>query len=101
MSFVMSLSKFTSLNQIPKPNDKNIQIVEQDNLFDMACITYNMSMTNERNAEKEKELRECAHRDGIQLLSNKYDVFYFGYNPPYTIPHFRRNEICIPIISQQ
>ncbi|CAF0869803.1 unnamed protein product [Rotaria sp. Silwood1] len=101
MSFIMSPTKFNSLDQLPKPNDKNIQIVEQDNSCDMACITFNMSMTTERNTAKEKELREAAHRDGIQLSSNKNDVCYFGYNPPYTIPHFRRNEICIPIISQQ
>jgi hypothetical protein len=58
-------------------------------------------MSTEKNAEKEKELREATHRDGIQLSSNRNDVLYFGYNPPYTIPYFRKNEICIPIINQQ
>ncbi|CAF2961146.1 unnamed protein product [Rotaria sp. Silwood2] len=101
MSFIMSPTKFTSLDQIPIPNDKNIRIVEQTNSFDLACITFNMTMTIEKNAAKEKELREAAYRDRIQLSSNKSDILYFGYNPPYTIPHFKRNEICIPVISQE
>jgi hypothetical protein len=101
MSFIMSPSKFASSDQVPKANDENIQIVEQSNSRDMACITFNMSMTTEKNAAKERELREAAARDGIQLSTNRNDVLYFGYNPPYTIPYFRRNEICIPIINQQ
>jgi len=101
MSFIMSPSTFTSSDQVPRANDENIQIVEQSNSRDMACITFNMSMSTEKNAEKEKELREATHRDGIQLSSNRNDVLYFGYNPPYTIPYFRKNEICIPIINQQ
>ncbi|CAF4969605.1 unnamed protein product [Rotaria sp. Silwood1] len=101
MSFIMSPTKFTSLDQIPIPNDKNIRIVEQTNSFDLACITFNMTMTTEKNAAKEKELREAAHRDGFQLSSNKNDILYFGYNPPFIIPHFKRNDICIPVINQE
>jgi len=100
MSFIMSPSTFNSLDQVPTAKDENIRIVEQTNAHDMACITFNMSMSTEKNAAKEKELREAAHRDGIQLSSNKNDVLYLGYNPPYTIPYFRKNEICIPIINQ-
>ena len=100
MSFIMSPSTFTSLEQIPTANDKNIDIIEQSNSHDMACITFNMSMSTEKNASKEKELREATHRDGIELSSDRNDVLYFGYNPPYTIPYFRKNEICIPIINK-
>ncbi len=101
MSFIMSPSKFDSLNQLPGANDSNIQIIEQSNARDMACITFNMWMSTEKNAAKERELREAATRDGIQLSTNRNDVLYFGYNPPYTIPYFRKNEICIPIINEQ
>jgi hypothetical protein len=101
MSFIMSPSKFTSSDQLPSANDKDIRIVEQSNSLDMACITFNMSMSTEKNAAKEKELRDAAHQDGIQLSSKKSDVWYLGYNPPYTLPYFRRNDICIPIITEQ
>ncbi|UJR18358.1 hypothetical protein I4U23_005261 [Adineta vaga] len=100
MSFIMSPSTFKSLDQVPTANDGNIHLVEVSNSRNMACITFNMSMSTEKIAAKEKELREAAHCDGIELSSNRKDVLYFGYNPPYTIPYFRKNEICIPIINQ-
>jgi hypothetical protein len=100
MSFIMSPSKFTSKDQVPTAKDKDIQIVEQANGQDMACITFNMSMSTEKNAAKEKELRDAAQRDGIQLSTDRKDVLYFGYNSPFTIPYFKRNEICIPVLNQ-
>jgi hypothetical protein len=101
MSFIMSPSRFTSSDQLPRANDENIEIVEQANTHDMAYITFNMSMSTEKNTTKEKELREAAAQDGIQLSTNRNDVLYFGYNPPYTIPYFPRIKICIAIINQQ
>ena len=101
MSFIMSPSTFSSPDQLPAANDQSVEIVEQSNSRDMACITFNMSMSSERFTAKERELREAAQRDGIQLSSDPKDVFRVGYNPPYTIPYFRRNEIWIPIIRQQ
>jgi hypothetical protein len=90
MSFIVSLSRFTSSDQLPRANDENIQIVERANTHDMACITFIMSMSTEKNAAKEKELREAAARDGIQLSTNRSDVLYFGYNAPYTFLIFEQ-----------
>lgn len=100
MSFIMSPSKFSSPDQLPTANDQSVEIVEESNSRDMACITFNMSMTSERFEAKERELRDAAQRDGIQLSSDPKDVLRVGYNPPYTIPYFRRNEIWIPILRQ-
>jgi hypothetical protein len=99
MSFIMSPSKFTELRQLPLANDGTVQLVEEENSRPMACITFNMSMSTERNTAKENELRQAACRDGIQLSTDPADVQYFGYNAPFTIPYFRRNEICIPVVS--
>jgi hypothetical protein len=98
MSFIMSPSKFTSKDQVPSATNEEIQIVEDDNVSDVVCITFNMTMTTERNAEKERELREAAQRDDLQLSRKRSDVSYLGYNSPFTIPYFKRNEICISII---
>ena len=100
MSFIMSPSKFTELSQLPAASDQNIRLVEQSNAEKLACITFNMSMSNERNEAKERELRQACERDGIRLSANRSDVKYFGYNAPFTIPYFRRNEISIPIVEQ-
>jgi hypothetical protein len=101
MTFIMSPSTFNSLNQLPMPNDRSVRIVEQLNLPAFACITFNMTSTTTRNAAKEQELREAAHQDGILLSPNKSDVMYLSYNRPETMPQYRRNEICIPILGRQ
>ena len=88
------------MKELPSANDQNIQLIELNNSEDFACIQFNMSMNSQRNAEKEKELRDLCQKDGIQLSTNRNDIRYFGYNAPFTIPYFRRNEISIPIISK-
>jgi hypothetical protein len=101
MNFIMPASNFNSLNQLPMANDRSVRIIEQSNLPALACITFNMASTTARNAAKEQELREAAYRDGILLSTNKSDVMYLSYNRPDTMPQYRRNEICIPIMGRQ
>ena len=100
MSFIMSPSKFQSLSELPSAKDNNVRLVEESNGQKVACITFNMSVSSERKAAKENELRQACERDGIRLSTNPSDVRYFGYNAPFTIPYFRRNELCIPLSEQ-
>ncbi len=101
MAFIMPPSNFNSLNQLPMANDRNVRIFEQSNLPPLACITFNMTTTTARNAAKEQELREAAYRDGILLSSNPSDVMCLTYDRPDTLPQYRRNEICIPVIGRR
>ncbi|CAF1217627.1 unnamed protein product [Didymodactylos carnosus] len=101
IAFIMSPSKFKSIDQLPKANDLNVKLVEADNIQQLACIRFNMNMNTRNNDKKEQELRAAATKDGVELLQEKAEVQYFGYNPPWTLPWFKRNEICIPIIVQK
>jgi hypothetical protein len=101
MTFIISPSTFNSLNQLPMANDRSVRIFEQSNLSPLACITFNMTTTTARNAAKEQELREAAYRDGILLSPNKSDVMCLTYNRPDTMPQYRRNEICIPVMGRR
>jgi hypothetical protein len=101
MTFIISPSTFNSLNQLPMANDRSIRIFEQSTLPDLAYITFNMTTTTARNAAKEQELREAAYRDGILLSPNKSDVMCLTYNRPDTMPQYRRNEICIPVMGRR
>jgi hypothetical protein len=101
MNFIMSPSTFNSLNQLPTANDRSVRIFEQSYLPPLACITFNMTTTTARNAAKEQELRQAANRDGFLLSPNKSDVMYLTYNRPDTLPQYKRNEICIPIIGRR
>ena len=99
MNFILSPSTFTAANQLPRANDNNVRLVEQSFSKPVACITFNMEMNSEGNVAKERELRQAAARDGISLSTNRSDVMILGYNAPGTLPQYRRNEICIPILN--
>ena len=36
-------------------------------------------------------------KDGINMPDALEKFQFWGYNPPFTIPYFRRNEVWIPL----
>jgi hypothetical protein len=117
MEFVLP-SEFQSVDQVPKPNDSRIvphQVPEQE----LAVITFSGSWDNtELVLSKEKELREAAKNDMVELdpdpthvvsilgLNLYLDMKAFkkslqiraGYNPPWTPTFLRTNELMIPVL---
>ena len=78
MEFVLP-SEFESVDKVPKPNDARIvphQVPEQV----LAVITFSGSWDNaELVAAKEKELREAAMSDSIELDSDPTHVVSLSY----------------------
>ncbi len=100
MAFIMPASLFSRFDQLPKPTSSNVTLVTVNQPLVLACITFNMSTTSKRVAAKEAELREATNTDGIALVNEREAVRVGGYNPPWTLPWFRTNEICIPLVNQ-
>jgi hypothetical protein len=59
-----------------------------------------MGLTSKRVAEREAELREATRADRIELINEREQVRVAVYNPPWTLPWFRTNEVCIPLANQ-
>ena len=92
MSFSMP-SKYT-LNTLPVPNDERVELeVVKERL--VAAITYSGFWGESRNEEESKKLQEWlkSHQD-YEVISAP---MFAGYNPPWTIPFLRRNEILIEL----
>lgn len=91
MSFVLPVD--ISYKNAPKPQNSNLKLHKITN-YTVATITFNGRLS-ENNIQKHRVLLE----DWIK--NNKFEingpVKVAGYNPPFTIPSFRRNEILIPI----
>jgi hypothetical protein len=100
MAFIMPASLFTRFDQLPQPTSSNVTLVAVNQPLLLACITFNMSTTSKRVAAKEAELREATTADHIELVNERESVRVGGYNPPWTLPWFRTNEICIPLVNQ-
>ena len=94
MSFSMP-SKYT-LETLPKPNDENIQLERVDSKI-VASIQFS-GLRNDKTIEKrQKELRKWLTQYPQYRVDSSHS--YAGYNPPWTIPFLRRNEVHIRLFK--
>jgi hypothetical protein len=100
MAFIMPASQFSNLDQLPKPTNSNVTLVAINEPLVLACIKFNMGLTSKRVAAREAELRSATNADRIELVNEKESVRVGGYNPPWTLPWFRTNDVCIPLVNQ-
>jgi hypothetical protein len=85
-------SKYT-LENLPNPNDKQVKI-KQIIWYKSAVLKYRW-YANEKKVNKMKEkLLSYLDTDGIEI---DWDIVSAQYNPPFSFPLLRRNEIIIPI----
>ena len=92
MTFMMP-SKY-KIDELPTPNDPRIKF-EEIQPKTVAVIRFSGSRSEKANAEKAAEL--------LQWISSKgeYEVDgsmrSAGYDPPWTLPPFRRNEMLVDV----
>ncbi|MGK0367481.1 MAG: hypothetical protein ACI9QD_000617 [Thermoproteota archaeon] len=92
MSFSMP-SKYT-LKELPKPLDSRIKFREIKEKV-VAVHRFSWLSSKDKNDKKAKELRQWLKKSGKYTYNNSYS--YAGYNPPWTIPFLRRNEVLIQL----
>jgi hypothetical protein len=92
MTFSMP-SQYT-LESLPVPNDPQIKLEKVDERF-VAALTFSGFWNEEKMREKGSELAQWLekHSSYKQISS----PMFAGYNPPWTIPFFRRNEMLIEL----
>lgn len=94
MSFV--LPKDFTMKTAPIPQDPTVKLEEITN-YTVATITFSGTL-KQKNIEKNKDILEnWIKRKEFKIIGA---VKAAGYNPPFTIPAMRRNEILIPVKSQ-
>ncbi len=93
MTFSMPL-KYKKISELPKPIDERIQILEQSG-GTFAVIRFTWATSEERNQKKATELLQWLESEGkFKALSGPH---YAGYDPPWTIPFFRRQEMIVEV----
>lgn len=85
-------SKYT-LQTLPKPNNPAVQIVEVPGEI-MAILQFSNSRSAERIAEKTSELIRGLEK--TRWAATGAAVTWL-YDPPWTLPFFRRNEVAVPV----
>ena len=91
MTFVLP-SKY-SIETVPEPIDKNVMVRMLPGTK-VATLRYNGLISAKSISSKGSELQTWLDDNGYKTLSEPYSA---AYDPPWTIPFFRRNEVHIEI----
>ena len=102
MMFMLPV-EYDSMEKIPKPTNPLVHIEEIPSQTGVVHV-YNGRWGEERNKELAKSLADQLIQDGVPNMSEEYvlsNFQFWGYNPPFTLPYFRRNELWVQVNDEQ
>jgi len=91
MAFVMP-SKFT-MDTLPKPKNSNV-IIKQMPAQQVAVVTFSGWVDEEKLSAQTTRLNEWMTKNGLKSSGS---VQLSRYNPPWTLPFWRRNEVWMKL----
>ncbi|PKA52486.1 Heme-binding-like protein [Apostasia shenzhenica] len=92
MQFVLP-SKYGRAEEAPRPTDDRVRIKEEGERK-YGVVRFSGVATDEVVADKVEKLRRSLERDGCKVIG---EHVLARYNPPWTLPFLRTNEIMIPV----
>lgn len=96
-------AEYDNMSKIPKPTNPNVHIEELPSEIG-AVHRYNGNFNDKINREKAKEMGIQLLADGVSGITEEYvlsNFQFWGYNPPFTIPYFKRNEVWLKLNIEQ
>jgi len=96
-------AEYDNMSKIPKPTNPNVNIEELPSEVG-AVHRYNGNFNDKINRKKAKEMGIQLMADGVSGITEEYvlsNFQFWGYNPPFTIPYFKRNEVWLKLNSEQ
>jgi hypothetical protein len=99
MSFTMP-SCYKSLDELPIPKNENVKLIQVPESF-MAVLSFSGWVDENLVQSKEKELKDALGKDGVKLKSENESAMLFQYNPPWTPPFWRKNEVAVLLDEKQ
>jgi hypothetical protein len=82
-----------TLDTAPVPTDERVQIKAMPGRL-MAVLRYSGRWTESNFSNKQSALRDAIAGESIDKLGEFQSAFY---NPPYTLPFMRRNEVMVEV----
>ncbi len=89
-------SKYSKLEDLPRPNNPAVKLVVVPPRR-YAVTTFSGSTDEDRTREIEMELRARLAADGVALAAHNPRPALWRYNPPWTLPFARTNELAIEL----
>lgn len=95
--------EYNDMSKIPKPTNSRVHIEHIPSELGVVH-RYNGSFNDKINSAKAKELGQQLIADGVPHITEEYvqeHYQFWGYNPPFTIPYFKRNEVWLKLDDDQ
>ncbi|CAI9766238.1 unnamed protein product [Fraxinus pennsylvanica] len=92
MQFLLP-SKYTRADDAPRPVDERV-VIREEGERKYGVVRFSWVASDKVVAEKVENLKKWLARDGYKVSG---DFVLARYNPPWTLPPFRTNEVFIPI----
>ena len=92
MAFVVPAAY--TMDELPQPDDERVRFIEAP-AYDAAVIRFSGRATDARVDEHWQRLRDYLLGQQIAVLGQPT---LNQYNPPWTLPFLRRNEIIVPVV---
>eukprot|EP00977_Amphora_coffeiformis_P006190 scaffold1332_cov166-Amphora_coffeaeformis.AAC.18 len=102
MQFILP-AEYTSIGQIPKPTNPAVTIETLPPAMG-AIHRYSGSFDDDKANEMAQSLAKQLSTDGVTVGDESWVTEhhqFWGYNPPFTLPMFRRNEVWLPLTREQ
>lgn len=92
MGFILP-SKYVKAEDAPRPLDERV-VIREEGGRKYGVVRFSGVARDELVAEKVEKLKACLERDGYKVAG---DFVLARYNPPWTLPPLRTNEVMIPV----
>lgn len=95
--------EYNELSKIPKPTNSNVHIEHIPSEIGVVH-RYNGNFNEKINREKARQLCAQLIVDGVKDITEDFvldNYAFWGYNPPFTIPYFKRNEVWLKLNNGQ
>lgn len=102
MQFILP-KEFDSMDKIPKPTNPAVHIVEVPPAVGAVHRFAGSDLSMTKGKQMADSLVEQLENDGLDLsgMNVMNEMQVLGYNPPWTIPFLRRNEVWLPLSEEQ
>ncbi|CAI8600959.1 unnamed protein product [Vicia faba] len=92
MQFILPAS-YEKAEEVPKPIDERV-VIREEGERKYGVVKFGGVASDEVVKEKVEKLKLSLEKDGFKVVG---DFLLGRYNPPWTIPMFRTNEVMIPV----
>lgn len=102
MQFILP-KKFDSMDKIPKPTNPAVSIVEVPPAVGAVHTFSGSDISMTKGKAVADSMVAQLGKDGVDLseMNVMNELQMWGYNPPWTIPFLRRNEVWLPLTEVQ